>query len=263
MSSIRIIILSTIFIILNNLNCAQDNNIKDIGYIEQIATSDLEKITQDTECGICLNKFQDFNLCYKARCQSSASIPHIYHMNCILQWLKTGSRRCPICSCPMDNPDKDLIIAIKAGNLNTVEALINKGANVNVKNKHGESALALAILKGHPNIAQLLIEKGADTLFINSNNVPILTYAAYKGYLSIAQLAIDKGANVNTQDNLGGVAIISAAFKGHYSIVQLLINNRADVNIQDNNQISALKAAKKNNHKEIIRLLMNKGAVDL
>jgi hypothetical protein len=51
--------------------------------------------------------------------------------------------------------------AAKGGNIDTVQLLLEKGANVNVKNSLGISALALARAGNRADIEELLVKAGA------------------------------------------------------------------------------------------------------
>jgi len=53
-----------------------------------------------------------------------------------------------------------LLEASRDGHTQTVELLLEKGANVNVKNKYGYTALMYASMYGHTETAELLLEKG-------------------------------------------------------------------------------------------------------
>jgi len=55
-----------------------------------------------------------------------------------------------------------LIKASEIGRTTVVEALIANGANVNLINKYGESALSRAAEKGFVDCARLLVEAGAE-----------------------------------------------------------------------------------------------------
>jgi ankyrin repeat protein len=50
--------------------------------------------------------------------------------------------------------------AARIGQLNTVELLIKKGADIGVKDKEGKSALSWAIEEKHDHIAQFLRDHG-------------------------------------------------------------------------------------------------------
>ncbi len=57
------------------------------------------------------------------------------------------------------------ISSVAYGNLESARLLIDMGADVNCKDKTGQSALMWAAFMGHPKIAELLIQKGADLNF--------------------------------------------------------------------------------------------------
>ena len=55
-----------------------------------------------------------------------------------------------------------LITASEYGHINTVRRLLEEGADVNVKDDRGSTALMYASEEGHVETVKLLLEKGAD-----------------------------------------------------------------------------------------------------
>jgi ankyrin repeat protein len=55
-----------------------------------------------------------------------------------------------------------LLFAARVGDLESVRALLDAGANVNDTAADGVSALVLATVRGYPSVARLLLERGAD-----------------------------------------------------------------------------------------------------
>jgi hypothetical protein len=55
-----------------------------------------------------------------------------------------------------------LMSASQQGHTKVAQLLIERGANVNLGNKGGDSPLGQAAMYGHPDIANLLVENGAD-----------------------------------------------------------------------------------------------------
>ena len=92
----------------------------------------------------------------------------------------------------------------QCGNYNTTNFLINKGADINLKNKNeGRSPLFYAILNNfnNTNITELLIQKGAEiNIQDNKGNTP-LHCAAYKGFADLAEYLIRKGAHLYTENS--------------------------------------------------------------
>lgn len=58
--------------------------------------------------------------------------------------------------------NEELLNASIRGNIETVQTLLDKGADVNAKNNGGYTALWWASFNGHADIVKLLIENGAD-----------------------------------------------------------------------------------------------------
>lgn len=56
---------------------------------------------------------------------------------------------------------QDLIDAAQRGDISSVKSLLNKGADMNAKNKNGWTASMLASKNGHTEIVQLLKKAGA------------------------------------------------------------------------------------------------------
>lgn len=62
------------------------------------------------------------------------------------------------------------------------------------------TALHFAAIKDRKAIAKLLLEKGANVNAKNKNRVTPLHFAAYEGHEDIVQLLIEKGADVNAKN---------------------------------------------------------------
>ena len=111
------------------------------------------------------------------------------------------------------------------------ELLINEGADVNAKKKDGWTPLHFAVYYGHKEIVELLIANGADVNAKDVNGNTPLHLAALFGRKEVVELLIANGAAVNVKGgNLGGMPLHHAAFEGHKVIIELLIAEGADVN---------------------------------
>lgn len=76
--------------------------------------------------------------------------------------------------------------AAKIGDFDIVKLLIEKGADVNIQDKNGQTALTLALSKGIGIIQKRFIEN--------------------EDYLEIARLLIEKGADINAKNKDGFTA---------------------------------------------------------
>ena len=63
------------------------------------------------------------------------------------------------------------------GHIDVMRILIDKGADVNAKNKNGATALILAADKGNAEIVSFLIDKGADVNAKDGNGTALMLAA--------------------------------------------------------------------------------------
>lgn len=94
-----------------------------------------------------------------------------------------------------------LIMACCQGNLETVKALLNGGADVN-KTDHGHrSPIMLASYKGHSAVIQLLVEYGAD---VNAKDTKFgmnsLMLSSHMGHQHCVEVLLDAGADSKATD---------------------------------------------------------------
>ena len=97
------------------------------------------------------------------------------------------------------------------GDLDIVKLLLNKGANVNLKNSYGESALAWAARGRHPEIVDVLLERGGDVDTREESGRTPLMDAAGTGDLDVVTYLLGKGASVNAKDSNGTTPLMFAA----------------------------------------------------
>ena len=55
-----------------------------------------------------------------------------------------------------------LMFAASSGNLNMVQCLVENGANLDIQNEYGWTALMRATMENHIDIVRYLLDKGAD-----------------------------------------------------------------------------------------------------
>jgi len=86
---------------------------------------------------------------------------------------------------------------------------------VNIQNNSGNSALIIAASWGHTAIVDSLLAKGAEVNVQNKDGDTALLCAAGKvGYTEVVDSLLAKGAEVNVQNNSGNSALITAASWG-------------------------------------------------
>jgi len=149
-----------------------------------------------------------------------------------------------------------------------VEFLISKGADVNLKDSEGKTALLWASSNSLEN-AKILISNGAKvneaandgmtpfiqaTLGISSGKVPI----------EMCELLRKNGANINAelkrQSALRWTALHYASANGDAELVKYLIKHGASVNKSTGEGSSPLFLAKLGGYDDIVKILKNAGA---
>ena len=116
--------------------------------------------------------------------------------------------------------------AARKGLKEVVELLIANGADVNVKNRVGETSLDFAINKNRTETAALLREHGGKT----GAELNVLLDAAKNGDIEAVKQHLADGADVNAKTADGTTPLHNAAVYGHTEVAELLIANGADVN---------------------------------
>lgn len=152
--------------------------------------------------------------------------------------------------------DTLLIQAVRSDMPELVDALLQRRARLNFRNRNGETALSIAAFIGNMAYVQRIVESGAEVDFYGW---PPITYAAFNGHAEIVEYLIKKGADINTKTENGSTALYLAARNGHVAVVKLLLGHEADPKIANQNDETAVDAAIKGNHTEILDLLRAAG----
>jgi predicted Fe-Mo cluster-binding NifX family protein len=126
--------------------------------------------------------------------------------------------------------DRNLLEAVQDGDIGQVQALIEKGADVNAMDEDGMTALAWAVQLDDRGMAELLIAKGADVEKGGKAFKAPLHVAANWGKMAMAELLLSKGADIEVRDRNGWTPLHWAAFEGGGEMVQLLVSRGAEKN---------------------------------
>jgi ankyrin repeat protein len=179
-----------------------------------------------------------------------------------------------------------LMFAARDGALAAARALVDAGADLNLAQPDGMTALHLAIINAHHDVAALLIERGADVNAQDTSGRAPLFMAAESSRLEwlfsrpaprpsgtlqaidVARLLLDKGANPNVRvtrkpallhhEATGNASIITgatplfkAATTSDVAFVTLLLEKGADPHLTTENNTTPFMAAAGLNWKDI------------
>lgn len=133
---------------------------------------------------------------------------------------------------------KVLIIAAASGRIRKLMDLVNRGANVNARDRAGNTAMMAAALYGQRDCIWALAAAGADTE-LRGDGWPHPTNPAWR---------------------LQRTALMWAAARGRAGCVQALIRSGADLRARDAEGQSAFLIAAANRHAECQKLLLQASA---
>ncbi|XP_062566082.1 uncharacterized protein LOC134228439 [Saccostrea cucullata] len=176
-----------------------------------------------------------------------------------------------------------LTAACKFGHIDIVKLLIEKGANVNLPDKNGNTPLIESCCNGHDQIAKVLIENGAnleerccldlfhydyilDTYYdeVGKEGWSALWWACKRGHSSIVSYLLEKGASINNTNKAGKTPLWAAIQRGKFDIVALLVEKGIGVNETDRNGRTPIWWASHEGQEEILKLFIDlKGKVNI
>ncbi|XP_030843247.1 ankyrin repeat and EF-hand domain-containing protein 1-like [Strongylocentrotus purpuratus] len=97
-----------------------------------------------------------------------------------------------------DSGRVDVNCSDASGHLEVVEFIVDEGADFEISDKDGFTALHIASFNGHLDIVKYLVSKGADLGRPGNDYLTPLHLALDGGHLDIADYLLTEGANINT-----------------------------------------------------------------
>ncbi len=187
--------------------------------------------------------------------------------------------------------------AVKAGDPNRVNRLLESGIDINAGDEVNTTALHHAIRQRHLDLVRMLLDRGADPAVPNSNgHTPLTTalihsrpfkipygvphpdpsaleillsagtrYRLLEAVLlddvALARERLDEGEDPNYGDfTYFGPVLKLAGERGHREMVALLLDRGADIELTDDVGWRPLASAAREGQTEVVRLLLDRGA---
>ena len=156
-----------------------------------------------------------------------------------------------------------LIATAANGNEDIVKYLISSGAKLNELDADGFSEAGNAISNNHTRVLQLLGDAGSNlTQPQGPEALPLISLAArsLEAGEKMVKYLISKGADVNQKDRNGNAPLFYAAFLGNTRVSELLLCAGADIDHLNDENTTALAMAVYKKRPETAHLLIKKGA---
>lgn len=133
-----------------------------------------------------------------------------------------------------------LMLAARRGHVDLVAMLVDDGADVNVCDTRGESALHLACggwhvvrLQRSPDVVTFLIESGAKVNAADSGGRTGLHFAANRSYVELVQALARGGADLEARDAYGDTPLMCSVHADDIEAMAALLALGADVRHRD------------------------------
>uniref|UniRef100_A0A8C4NVR3 non-specific serine/threonine protein kinase n=1 Tax=Dicentrarchus labrax TaxID=13489 RepID=A0A8C4NVR3_DICLA len=182
-----------------------------------------------------------------------------------------------------------LLIAAGCGNIQIIEVLMRKGAEIQAHDKSGANAIYYAARHGHVETLKFLHEKkcplnvqdksGETALHVAARygNVDVVSYlcsikanpdladreqetplhcAAWHGYSAVARALCQAGCHVDAKNREGESPLLTASARGFVDIVECLVEHKADLETTDKDGHTALHLAVRRCQIEVVRCLL-------
>ena len=155
-----------------------------------------------------------------------------------------------------------LIYASYSGNLPLAKFSVINGADINLKDENGTTALIMATTNGNLEIIKYLSdERGLEINAQDDNEKTALMYAAMSGNLEIVKYLVEeRRVDMNVKDSQGHNAFMYAIMEGHLEVVKYLIENGTNINDRNRYNSTALMLASLNGKFEVAKYLIEKKA---
>jgi ankyrin repeat protein len=148
------------------------------------------------------------------------------------------------------------------GRVGIVKLLLEKGADVNIRNDGGETPLHYATGCGNIEVMKVLLENGANVGEKGTGCRTPLQWAAGNGRIKEAKLLLAYGADINQKGTSGHTALNTAvaAQPEQIEMIKFLLSKGADVNSPDAYHNTPLYTAVSRGNIELAKLLIAAGA---
>jgi len=211
-----------------------------------------------------LKKFTDQQLNYSLTCVAGGG-----YTNVLTELLKEFKLN-PVAQLESSG-DTPLHYAAQGGQLKTLDILKEKGANLNIVNKYGWSALVYAATDGQLKSVEKLKELGADMNVTSgnfANGMTTVMYCLAGNKLGSLQTLIKCGAKLDLQTADGITAVMFAVAADHkegggndWRFLNELVKEKADLDMKTTKKgRTALMWAVQNNRVDAAQILLESGA---
>ncbi|KAG9261744.1 death-associated protein kinase 1 [Astyanax mexicanus] len=147
--------------------------------------------------------------------------------------------------------------ASRHGHVETLKYLHEKKCPLDVQDKSGETALHVAARYGNVDVVQYLCSIHANPDLTDREQETPLHCAAWHGYSPVARALCEAGCDVNARNREGESPLLTASARGFRDIVECLLEHGADMDSTDKDGHIALHLAVRRCQIEVVKCLLS------
>ncbi len=141
-----------------------------------------------------------------------------------------------------------------------VRLLVEAGANLEAANRYGVRPLWVAVTNGSSPVVTLLLDAGADPNVTARGDQTLLMHAARTGSVQVVRSLLGRGADPNAREARNQTALMWAAAEGHADIVHALLETGAEMNPRLRSGFTPLFFAVREGHRDVVQTFLQAGA---
>lgn len=158
--------------------------------------------------------------------------------------------------------DHKMFQAIRRGDDALVRGFLRQGTSAKLRSPDGTTLLMVAALHGTPQSVEALLEHGANANAANDDGITPLIWAA--GSEAKVRTLLQHGADVNARSALGNTPLlVASAFRGNANVVRRLLEKGAQAYVTNQQNTDPLAHAVVTGDLECVRLLLRQGNADV
>ena len=138
--------------------------------------------------------------------------------------------------------------------------LIKKGADLEVRNEKGETALIVASGDANAELMELLLKRNSQTLVCDNYKITPLIMAAWGGNKDAVEMLLKKDYDIEARDKEKKTALIRASWRGCIEVFEMLLEKGAKIDAKDDLGQTALMWGALRGYKDAVEFLLLRGA---
>ena len=186
------------------------------------------------------------------------------HIRCLRSLIEKAADISQINAATLGFGSTPLMVAVEKEQLGAVRFLLNQGADVNLKDDYGFTALHVAAVSSMYEVVICLVENGADVNAVNLRDVtPLMMACDDDSTMDVVRYLMRRGADMHLKDVDGFTALLYAITSDSdfaLDILRFLIQKGADVNTRNLEEATPLMLASWNGYLDKVKFLIEQGA---